>query len=73
MSQDKIKITLNEAIGLINYLNNLPIKERVSYETLAEDLNQMGINGYTHLYMTKDQSIEVDKQQIFLLRIKYGL
>lgn len=73
MSQDKIKITLNEAIGLITYFNNLPKKERVPYETLAEDLNKLGINKYTGLYLTEQTHVELDKKLVMLFRLKYGL
>jgi len=52
MSEDKIKLTIREAIGLINYLNNLPSKELVPYETLHQEVYDMIDN------------IEDDKQKI---------
>jgi hypothetical protein len=73
MSEDKIKITFNEAIGLINYLNNLPSKERGPYETLQKDLHQLGINKYTASYVTEQTHVELDKKLVMLFRLKYGL
>jgi hypothetical protein len=73
MSEDKIKITIQEAIGLINYLNNLPSKELVPYETLQKDLHQLGINKYTASYLTEQTHIELDKKLVMLFRLKYGL
>lgn len=73
MSEDKIKITLNEAIGLIQYLRNLPVKDRVEYDTLVKDLTQMGISKYTGLYLTEQTHVELDKKLVMLFRLKYGI
>jgi hypothetical protein len=73
MSQDKIKITLKEAIGLIQYLRNLPVKDRVEYDILVKDLTEMGIANYTGLYMTEQTHVELDKKLVMLFRLKYGL
>lgn len=73
MTGEKVKITIGEIMDLINHIKSRPLAEGFTHNMLMEDFNQMGFSSYTLLYITKENYIEVDKEQIFLFRIKYGI
>jgi hypothetical protein len=70
MSDEKVKVTLDDIYSL--FFN---IKRKLDHnpKQLSEDLYKLGFK-YTELYNNKwDAFVMIDKQNLFLFRLKYAL
>ena len=70
MSDEKVKVTLDDIYGLFY---NIKRKLDHNPKQLSEDLYKLGFN-YTQLNNNQwDAFVMIDKQNLFLFRLKYGL